>query len=519
MKTKKVALLLVTTMISVSMIMTGCGKTGEGGNGGNSGKSGNPPAESGGNEKPSPSETDDTNKNEKVAIEIMSDGNGTALPENDRIKTILDEKLNIDVKLTLFGGDPANQLNLRMAAADYPDIINVTRLQMQEYARKGLLLDLTPYMDKLDQAKQFIGEDSLKKGMVDGKIYALPKRESFPFHNIWIRKDWLAKLNLEIPTTLDEFLNVAKAFTEQDPDGNGKKDTYGLTGLTINTFDPIFSAFGVGGMDTFYLKNGTLTNSFLDPAMKDALEFIREMIKAGVVDPDLLANSGTQHEKNAFQGKAGMIWNGFPRMTSTASVEEYKAVNQDAEWVQVPALNGPGGQYAGFWDVGSSPGLHVIPKAIEKDPVKLQRVFDLLNYVASPEGNSLVAHGEEGRHWNKENGKIVRTELRAKEVVFMYQLLGRNEMEYLEAGYPKEAIEFSANTPRIEIYNGFLDIPEGYNPADAYRFMEEEIAKFIYGKRPISEYDDFVEKLKGTFKYQLMLDSAEKQLKDLGIVK
>ncbi|MFD0868506.1 hypothetical protein [Paenibacillus residui] len=101
----------------------------------------------------------------------------------------------------------------------------------------------------------------------------------------------------------------------------------------------------------------------------------------------------------------------------------------------------------------------------------------------------------------------------------MYQLLGRNEMEYLESGYPKEAIEFSANTPRVEIFNGYLDIPDGYNPADAYRFMEEEIAKFIYGKRSISEYDDFLEKLLTTFKYQLMLDSAEKQLKELEIIK
>ncbi|GIP31776.1 extracellular solute-binding protein [Paenibacillus sp. J2TS4] len=508
MENKKMTALLFTFTFTLGTILAGCGGSGK-------------PASEVGETGPTPKTSDTVQTAERIKIEIMTDGAGSKLPEgeNDRIKMKLDEKLNTDLRLTLFGGDPANQLNLRMAGGDYPDLINITRLQMQEYAKKGLLLDLTPYMDKLTQVREFIGEDSLIKGTVDGKIYALPKRASIPFFNIWIRKDWLDNLKLEVPTTLEEFYNVAKAFTEQDPDGNGKKDTYGLTGVRLGTFDPIFSAFGMGTLDTFYMKNGTLTNFFMDPDMKEALKFINEMINAGVVDPDILANTGTQHEKNAFQGKAGMIWNGFPRMTLAANVEESKAVNPDAEWVQVPALKGPGGQYAGHWDTGVAPGLHVIPKAIEKDPAKLERLFDLLNYVASPEGNSLVAHGEEGRHWNRENGKIVRTELRAKEVVFMYQLLGRNEMEYLESGYPKEAIEFSANTPRVEIFNGYLDIPDGYNPADAYRFMEEEKAKFIYGKRPISEYDDFLEKLLTTFKYQLMLDSAEKQLKELEIIK
>ncbi|MEF3303480.1 extracellular solute-binding protein [Paenibacillus sp. GYB003] len=502
---KKLLLTVGSITISLGAVLAGCG----GGGNPAAGDSGIPPVQP--TDKPA----------EKVKIEIMTDSGGSKLPEgeNNRVKIKLDEKLNTDIQMTLLGGDGGNQLNLRMASADYPDLIAVSRLQMQEYVKKGLLLDLTPYMGKLEQARTFIGEDSLRKGTVDGKIYALAKKPSISFYNLWIRKDWLDKLGLQIPATLDELLAVAKAFTEKDPDGNGKADTYGITGQKLSTFDPILSAYGVGVPDSFYLKNGKVMNSLVDPGMKEALAFIKGMIDAGVVDPDILANTGTQHEKKAFQGKAGMIWHGFPRMTSPTAVNEYKAVNPNAEWVQVPALKGPGGQFAGSWDVGTAPGMHAIPKAVEKDPVKLQRIFDLLNYVASPEGNTLVAHGEEGRHWNRENGKIVRTELRAKEHAFMYQLLGREEMEYLESGYPKAAIEFSAKTPRIDIYNGYLYLPDGYNPADAYRFMEEEIAKFAYGKRPLSEYDHFLERLQTTFKYKLMIDSAEKQLKELGIAK
>lgn len=509
MKQKKWVSLCLAALLSLGTILSGCESSKESKGGDNTGQSAS--------SAPTASSSD-TLKTAPMKLEIMTDSGGTKLPEgdNDRMKIRLDEKLNADIQLSLF--DDYNQVNVRMAAGDYPDIISVNRISMQEYAKKGLLLDLTPYMEKLEQAKQFIGEDSLKKGTVDGKIYALAKKPSFPFFNIWIRKDWLEHLNLKVPTTLEEFLEVAKAFTENDPDGNNKKDTYGITGTGLAAFDPILTAFGVGTFGTFYKKDGKLMNSFYDPEMKDALKFINELVNAGVVDPDLLTNTGTQHEQKAFQGKVGMIWHGFPRMTFPERVKEYKAVNPDAEWVQVPALKGPGGQYAGTWDVGIAPGMHAISKSVEKDPEKLQKIFDLLNYVASPEGSTLVAHGEEVRHWNRENGKIVRTELRAKEHAFMYQLLGRNEMEYLQSGYPAEAIDFAANTPRIEVYNGLLDLPEGYNPADAERYMLEELMKFAYGKRPLSEYEDFLNTLETTFKYKLMLDSAEKQLKELGII-
>jgi hypothetical protein len=51
----------------------------------------------------------------------------------------------------------------------------------------------------------------------------------------------------------------------------------------------------------------------------------------------------------------------------------------------------------------------------------------------------------------------VRTELRAKEHLWMYQLLGREGIEYLKSGYPIKDVELTAATKRIEALNGFLD--------------------------------------------------------------
>jgi putative aldouronate transport system substrate-binding protein len=91
-------------------------------------------------------------------------------------------------------------------------------------------------------------------------------------------------------------------------------------------------------------------------------------------------------------------------------------------------------------------------------------------------------------------------------------------MEYLQAKFAAQsaAIEFANDQPRIEALNGFVDNPEGYNPADANRYMEEEIAKFIYDKRPLTEYDDFIKTLETSMNYKALVDSAMEQLKALG---
>ena len=67
----------------------------------------------------------------------------------------------------------------------------------------------------------------------------------YPFY----RQDWLTKLNLQVPTTVDEYYNVATAFASQDPDGNGKKDTYAFGGINgvedLRLTDHIFGAYGI----------------------------------------------------------------------------------------------------------------------------------------------------------------------------------------------------------------------------------------------------------------------------------
>src|SRR4030042_2784638 len=94
---------------------------------------------------------------------------------------------------------------------------------------------------------------------IDGKMYGLPDPGQIPpTDGLVIRKDWLDKLGLAMPKTMDELIEVARKFTNDDPDGNGKNDTYGfgaypdMAGVPENgpgrRFAYMLGAYGVSGM-------------------------------------------------------------------------------------------------------------------------------------------------------------------------------------------------------------------------------------------------------------------------------
>ncbi|WP_168120442.1 extracellular solute-binding protein [Paenibacillus sp. HB172176] len=516
---KKKRMSLMAVLLTASLLAgcsSGNGNNGDNGNGKNN--STNAPAQTNASSTDAPSK-------KKVKLEIIETGNNLPTPDKDVIKQELDKALNADIGLTVYpsGDDYTNQLNVRMASGNFPDLFSVSRQQLVQFAQQGLLLDLTPYLDQLKQVESFTGEDSLKKGMVDGKLYALSKSPQIPYNTYWIRKDWLDKLGLEVPTTPEELAKVAEAFTNDDPDGNGKKDTIGLTGGKLGAFAPVFGSYGVAQPGEFYEKDGKIVNSLYDPAFRDALSFIQSMIKTGSVDPEILVNTGLQHQEKAIKGQAGIIYIDWPNLTKEQFVEQIKTVNPNAEWVQMEALTGPGGQFDGSWDIGNSPGRYAIPKSLEKDPEKLQRVFDLLNYISDPEGGSmLVQFGVEGVHYNIEGGKTVPTDkISEMGYSWLYQFTGRPEMDYLMTKFPNQVkeIEFANAQPRIHTLNGFVDNPEGYNSADATRYIEEELAKFLFDKRPLSQYDDFLKTLEQSMNYKQFVETGERSLNELGFGK
>lgn len=318
---------------------------------------------------------------------------------------------------------------------------------------------------------------------------------------------------------------MAKKFTQNDPDGNGKNDTYGLGGSDVNAFVDIFSGYGVPLPGSVYITNGKVQNSLYAQGTQDALDYInKNFIKAGVTDPEIVSNTSTQAIDKAYQGKFGIIHTDWASMTKDQYAAQIKQINPKAEWEQLSPVKGPNGAYADPVGVNNGEYMFAIPKTLEKNTAKVNRIMQLINYCSDGDGLNLVQFGVKGTHYNVDSaGNITATDALAKDggYFWVYQFAGRPDESYLKVKFAKQAqyIDFASKQSRITVYDGILDLPSGFNSTDATTFIHEQIVKFIYGQQPVSDYSKFISTLESQFNYKAYVTSAGKQLKDLGKVK
>lgn len=519
---KKSTLGLLALMLFSVMVLAAC-----------SGKSSEtePNSESNGNSNTASNGSNgekDTPK-KPVKINLFRAGPQLPAPDQDIVLPELNKALNMDLSYnaTDSQSDYEQQLNVKIAGGTPPDVFGVSKVQMEQFVRQGLLLDLTPYLNTMSNLTPENGftEAHMKKGMVDGKQYAIPSRPLIPVQTtFWIRQDWLDKLGLKAPTTLDELKTVTKAFVEKDPDGNGKNDTQGITGNTFNgTLGPIFAAYGVAVPGQIMIRDNNAVYSTALPETAQALEFIKGMLDEKLIDPEFLTNNGLMHQEKAFKGQAGIVYAHWAHIKRPDMVEKMNAINSNQKWTQLDAMTGPGGKFADSYDEGNTSIRLVIPKSLESHPEKVKKVLEYINYVSGGKGQMLVNYGIEGRNYNIKDGKIEIVEEKVKEMghASLHQITGRVEMEYLNTKFPELSpyFEFTNKLPYISVYSNFVSTPEGLNPADKGKYEEEEMIKFIFGKRPISDMDAFIQTLKDTYQLDKYLEEANKALKDLGFIK
>lgn len=217
--------------------------------------------------------------------------------------------------------------------------------------------------------------------------------------NLCIRADWLQKLGLEMPTDLDSFYNVLKAFKEKDPDGNGVNDTLPM-GASIagwNNFTNILGAYNVaaasGGLRPTWLSDGTVTTSLKNPGFIEACKYLNKLYRDGLLEPDF----ATIPNMDAF----GKVWNG------KVGVFDFQCAGPTNNWmpgryVEDPAPTFDFGYIKGSNGVAAQAKLYaqyvpaVVVSSSCKEPAAAVRFID---YLMSEEGGNLVYLGVEGKHY------------------------------------------------------------------------------------------------------------------------
>lgn len=210
------------------------------------------------------------------------------------------DELNINVEYDWIvkSGDEYNQkLAAELAVGAIPEFVNVTALQAKQLYEAGLIMPLDEIYNEYatEQTKRVMletGTSPFDAVTFDGQLYALPVVDATLMiaDLMWIRTDWLEKLNLPVPTTMDELIATAKAFAEADFDGNGVNDTIGMA-VSKTPWDQLFTLKGFfNAFDSYpeiWVDDGTgkLVYGSTLPGTKDALATLHQMYVDGLLDP------------------------------------------------------------------------------------------------------------------------------------------------------------------------------------------------------------------------------------------
>lgn len=273
-------------------------------------------------------------------------GDGEDINKNPMTE-ITEEKLGIKMETTLLGGDAGNyDTKLRLAltgSEELPDVFPVYGTQMiadmiESGRVKAIDDDIEKYMP--DRLKEIYDNypQSFYPVTRDGRTYGIACAPALTEGQVMIiRQDWLDKLGLQAPTNMDEFEAVIKAFTEEDPDGNGKKDTYGFTYEGDNIYnngwvaDPVilFSANSGKHIPGSWQEdeNGNLTYGSIDEGNKKTLERMAGWHAKGWIFQEAAATGAWDAMNQFTEGKAGIF---IGRPWSIVSVKDVTSAAPDA---------------------------------------------------------------------------------------------------------------------------------------------------------------------------------------------
>jgi putative aldouronate transport system substrate-binding protein len=299
----------------------------------------------------------------------------------------------------------ADRTNVVLAGGNIPEVM-VVQGKVPSFvsaAQAGAFWDLT---DKLGKYPNLTAQNKqvLKNTSINGKVYGVFRSREIMRTAVFIRKDWLEKLHLQVPETTDDLYKVAKAFTEQDPDGNGKKDTSGIiipkwpaaygSASPYDVIETWFGAPNAWGQVDGKLKPGFDTQQFLE-----ADRYIKKMVDEKIINPDYATLSSDKWNDTFFNGKGGIVIDVGSRALLVQKLFAEKDAAGAGKYMTLNGnLLGPDGKRHAYPTIGYN-GMLAISKQSVPSEAELDDVLKVLDKLSSREGQILLNNGIEGKNF------------------------------------------------------------------------------------------------------------------------
>lgn len=354
---------------------------------------------------------------DKVELSVhMHHKRYTSYDENWPVEKAACEMTNVCLKNATFGSNTKNSaeaMNLLLASGEIPDIVGSSRLKdtVNQYGPQGAFLPLNDLIAEHAPHLQayFDSHPDVFKALkaADGNIYYIPYLPDGKYGRaFWIRTDWLNKLGLEVPTTVDEYEAVLRAFRDQDPNGNGLKDEVPYFARQWEEMIRLVTLWGgrSSGSDTyhdFYIDARTLKHPYAEEGYREGIKNLARWYKEGLIDAEVFTRGSSSREYLLSENLGGSThdWfastGGYNRLSKEIPGFEFKAM--------APPANVNGERIEEHRRIPIKPDGWAIG-GMNKDPETTIKYFD---FWFSPEGRRLANFGVEGEQYDLVDGKPI----------------------------------------------------------------------------------------------------------------
>ncbi|MDF2923654.1 MAG: hypothetical protein K0R57_2568 [Paenibacillaceae bacterium] len=413
----------------------------------------------------------------------------------------------------------AEAFNLMLASGDLADIIHYTKTDLNKLGTEGGLIPLNDLIDKhAPNIKKFWQErPDVRKYVTsaDGNVYFLSFVPDGSASTGWfIRQDWLDALGLKTPVTAEEYYNVLKAFRDNDPNKNGKKDEIPYFNRQSFGIYSLLNLWDAGIAYKVDSQTDTIVYDPLNPNYKTGMANLAKWYAEGLIDKEIFTRKGDTRLTLLSDNVGGSTHDWF------ASTYGYNAKVKD----KVPGVNllpiappaSVSGDRAWFDYRGTvSPSGWGI-SASNKHP---EETIKYMDFWFSEQGRTLINYGVEGDTYDLVDGKPAFK----KELLDTGNVLG----QLLKKGAQQE-IGFHQNFDYEKQWTskdvlGYIDeysskyIRKVAVPELSYTSTEQERLKELEGQIDTYRVEVGQKWLLGAEAVEANYDNFVKQLKNLGI--
>ena len=344
-------------------------------------------------------------------VSILAIQNGKVFDENWSIfqEAYKDTNIKLVSASSKNLSDEVQAFNLTVASGKLPDIISLAYPErLEDLGMQGGMIPLNDLIDKhAPNIKAFFEKyPRYKKDAVaaDGNIYLIPGFYDWyrmkASQGLYIRKDWLNKLNLPVPNTMEEFYQTLKAFKEKDPNGNGIQDEVPYFERTVEYAEK--ELVGLFGAHTgFYVDGNEVKYGPTQERFKEAMREVIKWYKEGLIDQEIFTRGFQARDYMLRNDLGGCTFDWFSSTTSYNTDPKLKEKIKDFEFVAIAPPLYKDKRYAPDGRTTNLGGWGISVTA--KNPVEIIKYFD---YWFSEKGNELANWGIEGDTFKRdENGK------------------------------------------------------------------------------------------------------------------